>query len=313
VSVRYAFRPAARRAVPPLVLIATLLAVGAAAGAGPPRTVGGRSPRPPAAIQSPLATMTVTRTLNARALAECLMGPTLTVNEATLSAAAAAVGAFAGGMDVLGLPAGVVLSTGDVDSLAKPNLWEDFSTPNLTPGDASLDALLDPQSGGVTYDAAVLVIDFTAPSAGTLNLSFVFGSEEYNEFVDYEFNDIFAIFLDGTSPADNIALTAGACATTLGLPIAINSVNCGVDGTDTGAANCGCYRDNADASIEIEMDGLTQVFTASAPLSAGPHQLKIAIADVADEIYDAAAFIKCQSGEVPARTTTWGRLKTMYR
>jgi hypothetical protein len=266
----------------------------------------------PARVQ-PQVGMTIVKTFNAQALATCLLGPGLTVTGATLTAATAAVGAFTTGTDVLGFEAGVVLSTGDIDSLARINLFEDMSTDNFAPGDPSIDALLDPGMDVESFDAAVLVIDFTAAAPGMLNLSYVFGSEEYNEFVDDQFNDTFAIFLDGTAPENNIALTSGACASSPGLKIAINSINCGFDGTDAGAPNCPCFRDNTGATVETELDGLTQVFVASAPLTAGPHQLKFAIADAADAIYDAVAFIRCQNGQVPTRPTTWGQVKTMYR
>lgn len=278
------------------------------------RGPGGDERRPSATAASRLAGMTVFKTSNALALADCLLrGTGFTLTGATLTASPAASGGFTSGTAVLNLDAGVVLSTGDVDSLARVNQWEDMSTPNATAGDPALDGLLDPGSGIVSYDAAVLVIDFTAPAAGTLNLSFVFGSEEYNEFVDNIFNDIFAVFLDGTTPADNIALTGGACANTPGLAIAVNNINCGLDGTDTGAPNCGCFVDNTTGAIETELDGVTHVFTISAAISAGPHTLKLAIADTADEIYDSAVFIGCQSGEVPTRASTWGNLKVTYR
>jgi hypothetical protein len=302
-----------RRTASVAALLVSFLLAPATASSGPPRTTGSTERQPERTSAGSPVGMAIARTYNAQALAECLLGVGLTVTSATLTAAPAAVGAFTSGTSVLGLDAGVVLSTGDVDSLARGNLFADMSTDNAAPGDASLDAVLDPGGLTTTFDAAVLVIDFTAAAPGTLNLSYVFGSDEYNEFVDDQFNDLFAIFLDGTAPANNIALTAGACATTTGLKIAINSVNCGLTGTDLGAPNCACYRDNALATIETELDGLTEVLIASTPLTTGAHQLKIAIADAADSIYDAAVFIKCQSGEVPVLHPTWGRLKTLYR
>lgn len=301
-----------RHAVSIAAVVASLMLAHGSFSFGASRTTGNTVRRPEPIGGGPSVPITITRTFNAEALAACLLGPDLNVTGATLTAAPAAVGSFSTGTDVLGIEAGVVLSTGDVDALASTNQFEDTSTDNLTDGDPSLDALLDPPLV-VSYDAAVLVIDFTAAVAGNLNLSYVFGSEEYNEFVDDEFNDTFAIFLDGTTPANNIALTQGPCATSPGLKIAINSVNCGILGTDTGAPNCPCFRDNTGATVETEMDGLTQVFVASAPLSVGPHQLKFVIGDAADSIYDAAVFIRCQTGQVPARSSTWGRVKTMYR
>lgn len=295
------------------VLLVSLILAPATASAAARRTTGSTMRHPAPTGTAPQVGLTIVKTFNAQALAECLLGPGLTVTGATLTAAVPAVGAFTTGTDVLGLEAGVVLSTGDIDSLPSTNLFEDTSTDNLAPGDPSLDALLDPGNGIVSYDAATLVIDFTAGAPVTLDFSYVFGSEEYNEFVDDLFNDVFAIFLDGTAPANNIALTSGACASSPGLKIAINSVNCGTDGTDTSAPNCACFRDNTGAALETSLDGLTQVFVASAPLTAGAHQLKFVIGDAADSIYDAAVFIKCQTGQVPTRSSTWGRVKTMYR
>ncbi len=303
---RARFRPTA-------LIVAAALTLTAATAAGAVRTSGSKERRPASTTMPPGVGMTIFRTSNAQALANCLLGSGFTVTGTTLTAAAAAAGGFTAGSGVVGLDAGVVLSTGDVDSLARVNQFNDMSTINGTPGDPALDALLDPASGIVSYDAAVLVIDFTAATPGTLNLSFAFGSEEYNEFVNDVFNDIFAIFLDGDAAANNIALTGGACATSPGLAVAINSVNCGIDGTNTSAPNCPCYRDNAGATIETELDGLTKIFTASAPVSAGPHRIKIAIADAADEVWDAAVFIKCQSGEVPTLPSTWGNVKVRYR
>lgn len=302
-----------RRTVSLAALLVSLTLAPGTASFGASRTTGNMVRRPAPIRPAPQVGMTITQTFNAQALAACLMGSGPIVTGATLTAAEPAVGAFTTGTDVLGIEAGVVLSTGDINSLDGTNMFEDTSTDNLAPGDPSLDALLNPGMGIVSYDAAVLVIDFTAAAPGTLNLSYVFGSEEYNEFVDDLFNDTFAIFLDGTAPANNIALTSGACASSPGLKIAINSVNCGIDGTDTGAPNCPCFVDNTGATIETELDGLTRVFTASAPLTAGPHQLKFVIGDAADSIYDAAVFLKCQSGQVPTLSSTWGRLKTMYR
>lgn len=295
------------------LFVAAALTFTAATAAGALRASGGKQRRPAPTNSPQGGGMTIFKTSNAQALADCLLGSGFTVTGTTLTASAVATGGFTSGSGVVGLDAGVVLSTGDVDSLARVNQFDDMSTINGTPGDPSLDALLDPGTGIVSYDAAVLVIDFSAATSGTLNLSFVFGSEEYNEYVDDIFNDIFAIFLDGDAAGNNIALTGGVCATSPGLAVAINSVNCGIDGTDTLAPNCPCYRDNSGATIETELDGLTQVFTVSAPVSAGPHRIKIAIADAADEVWDAAVFIKCQSGEVPTLPSTWGKVKVRYR
>ena len=297
-----------RSAVPLLVLT---LATGPV-WAGGPRT-GNQVPlRPPSATAGGTA-LTIVRTLNAVALAECLLGPDFTVTGATITGAPAAIGAFYNGTDVLDLPAGVVLGTGDIDVIAGPNQGADTSTDNQTPGYPPLGAILDVENPTETHDAVVLTIDFTTATPTTLTFTSVFGSEEYNEFVYNAYNDVFAILLDGTVPIQNMGLTRGPCVTTENLPIAVNNVNCGPDGTNSAATNCACFRDNTAFAFETEMDGLTRVLVNSAPLTAGAHVVRLAIADAIDSEYDSAAFIRCPSGGVPARTATWGRVKTIYR
>lgn len=299
-----------RSAVPLLVLA---LAAGPVWGAGP-RGPGNQIPlRPPIGTAGGTG-LTIVRTLNAVALAECLLGPDFTVTGATITGAAAAIGAFYNGTDVLDLPAGVVLGTGDIDVIARPNQGADTSTDHQTPGYPPLGAILNPEGTPTdTYDAVVLTIDFTTATPTTLTFSSVFGSEEYNEFVDDAYNDVFAILLDGTVPIQNMGLTRGPCVTTQNLVIAVNNINCGPDGTNTTATNCACFRDNTAFAFETELDGLTRVLVNSAPLTAGAHTVRLAIADAVDSEYDSAAFIRCPSGEVPARTSTWGRVKTIYR
>ena len=130
------------------------------------------------------------------------------------------------------------------------------------------------------------------------------------------FNDVFAIFLDGNRAANNIALTSGACATTVGLPIAVNNVNCGYPLLPDPPVNCGCFVNNTNGALDTEADGLTRNFLATANVGPGMHHMKIAIADTSDEIYDANVFLRCGSlacGLVPARAATWGEIKAQYR
>ena len=63
-------------------------------------------------------------------------------------------------------------------------------------GDSDLDNLLGP--GFSTEDAAVLEFDFECPVLQDTVISFqyVFTSDEYNEFVNDIFNDVFGFFLN---------------------------------------------------------------------------------------------------------------------
>ena len=82
-----------------------------------------------------------------------------------------------------------------------------------TSGDADLNLLT---SGVDAYDATVLQFDVTAKFNGQLSFTYVFGSEEYNQYVASPFNDVFAFYIDGTNVA-----TIGAD------PVSIHDVNLG--------------------------------------------------------------------------------------
>ncbi|MBK8491459.1 MAG: choice-of-anchor L domain-containing protein [Saprospirales bacterium] len=87
----------------------------------------------------------------------------------------------------LGVDAGIVICSGDVNLIGQP-VAEFANQNNQTPGDADLQAL----AGFQSYDAAVLEFDITVSDEGDLEFQYVFGSEEYPEFVGSSFNDVFA-------------------------------------------------------------------------------------------------------------------------
>jgi hypothetical protein len=172
-----------------------------------------------------------------------------------------------------------------------PNIADDLSFNNGYPGDADLDGLIP---GYQTFDATILEFDFTCLQPTVISFQYVFASEEYNEYVASEFNDVFGFFLNGT----NIALVPADCSSP-GIPVAINNVNCENPYNPPNGPNCGCYRNNdlsdGGGSVNTEMDGLTQVFYASAQIVPGTNHIKLAIADAGDWVLDSNVMISCQS------------------
>lgn len=250
---------------------------------------------------------------------QCLLGQGVLVSNVVTQGPPAAFGRFAGGGTIIGFNTGVVISTGDVVSIPGPNELDDTSTDHSLPGDTDLDALIP---GFATFDAAVLEFDFECTQSDVFSMDFVFASEEYNEYVDSDYNDVFAFFLDGNAVGNNVARVPGFCQTP-GLPVAINNVNCGnpLAGPYPGPGqNCGCYRNNdidEGGTIDTEMDGLTAPFGFSANVGPGTHHMKIAIADAGDGILDSAVFLRCESlacsESSPSRKSTWGETKVRYR
>ncbi len=219
--------------------------------------------------------ITVTTTGDASTLASEILGSGIVLSGApTYTGAAIASGTFTGGFaSGIGIDSGIILTSGDASLAPGPNSGGGTTGNNGLSGDIDLTALV----GAPTHDATVLEFDFMH-AGGNLFFNYVFASEEYNEYVGSEFNDVFAFYLDGV----NIALIPGTST-----PVAINNVNNG--------SYPSLYNDNSPGPFDIEYDGFTDVFTAEAlGVGAGVHTIKLAIADTSDHILDSAVFI--QSG-----------------
>ena len=207
--------------------------------------------------------------VSATQLAAMLTGPGVTITNARFTGDNFAAGTFSGALVDLGIDTGVVLSTGHVEDVQGTNSSEAWSTDFDLPGDADLDLLVAPEQ---THDAAILEFDVT-PATDTLGMRFVFASEEYNEFVGSEFNDVVAIFVNGVN-----------CANVGGHPVSVNTVNA--------SSNGALFIDNHDAKHKLEMDGYTLPLDCVAAVTPGvPNHVKIAVADTSDGIYDTAVFI----------------------
>ena len=222
--------------------------------------------------------LTVSTTNDANLLANEILGSGITISNATYTGTATQSATYADG-SVIGMETGILLTSGDANLAVGPNVSDGAGVALGTAGDASLDGLIP----GTTNDAAVLEFDFVS-AGGDLFFDFVFASEEYNEWVDSSFNDVFGFFVDGV----NIALAPN------GDVASINTINC----TGVNTANCASFNDNDPSNglptpYDIEYDGFTDVLTASIlGLTAGTHHIKIAIADAGDSILDSGVFIK---------------------
>jgi hypothetical protein len=89
----------------------------------------------------------------------------------------------------LGLDQGLVMSTGEVEPIARPNCADGLVNLNCNPlkpgADLNYDFVkfdADRNIIGNPLDSLILDIVFAAPQSGSLNLKYVFGSEEFPEF-----------------------------------------------------------------------------------------------------------------------------------
>ena len=214
--------------------------------------------------------------------------PTLTGTSQSCTPTGTFTDGFSSG---LGIDAGIVITSGEVTLIDNLNDSDAATCVAGNPGDAMLTAIV----GAPTFDAAILAFDFEfgdGSVGGDLFFEFVFGSEEYNEFVNSQFNDVFALFVDGT----NVALIP-ATATA----VAINTVNCDNPfNFPLGGSFCNFFNNNdlndGGPIFDFEYDGFTDRFVAeSLNLSPGLHTMAFKIADTSDSILDSGVFIRGES------------------
>jgi uncharacterized repeat protein (TIGR01451 family) len=228
-----------------------------------------------------LSTIDLNAGLTPTDLVLSLLGGGVTVSNVTFTGDNSAGGEFTGGLsEGLDVESGVILSSGNVADATGPNEAEGTTTSFDLSGDPDLDGLIP---GFETFDATLLEFDFVG-AGGMLSFQYVFGSEEYNEFVDQSFNDVFGFFVDG----ENIALIPGT-----NTPVSINNVN--------NLRNTEFYHDNSPTDLGIptpfgtQADGFTLVLTAQANISPGMHHIKLAIADAGDHFLDSWVFLAGES------------------
>lgn len=217
-------------------------------------------------------------------LVSSLIGSGVEVTNAEYTGDSRAAGIFNDPSLGIGIDSGIILSTGDVTNIYGPNNSDSTGTAFATDGDTDLNGLVSPSA---TRDAAVLEFDFT-PTESFISFQYVFASEEYNEYVNSSFNDVFGFFItDSAGNKQNIAVIPGT-----NTPIAINNVNL--------VSNSGYYRNNdpsdygfGNTPFNIGFDGLTTPLTAVASVTPGQtYHFKLAIADNSDSVLDSAVFIK---------------------
>ncbi len=120
---------------------------------------------------------------------DVFLGSGVSVSNITYTGASKAIGYFNGTNSNIGLDSGIVLTSGDIVNAVGPNNSTGKSTSNSLNGDADLTALCSK----TTYDACILEFDFI-PTSSKITFRYVFGSEEYMEYVNSSYNDVFVFF-----------------------------------------------------------------------------------------------------------------------
>ena len=213
--------------------------------------------------------------------------------------------------NLLGVKSGIIMSTGNADSVGTPNTSNRYTSQAIKPDDKALvrqikrgDKDLNKLCKGQTHDISVIEFDFV-PIKNKIEFNFVFASDEYPEFAGSVYNDVFGFFLSGPDIIDKINLAVLPDGKT---PVTINNVNQN--------KNPQYFRQNRypmnfihllfmgkqkrrsirEVEKQIQFDGMTTVLKAEHDvIPFKKYHIKLAIADVADEDYDSAVFLEAGS------------------
>lgn len=239
--------------------------------------------------QSTAQIATTTTLTPTQLVTNVLLGPGVIASNIVYTGAPDAIGFFNGGLTgttPLQIDSGVVMTTGTVLNTGMgpqgPNNSTGAGTDNLQPGDAYLTSI----AGANTFNAAILEFDFI-PMADSVKFRYVFGTDEYMEYVSGGFADVFAFVLSGISvplAPTNIALIPSTSNPVTALTVNANN-------------NPQFYVDNENPpGTCVQYDGFTVVLTAQYPVQCGEtYHIRLAIADALDGIVDAGVFLEAGS------------------
>ncbi|MBA3663441.1 MAG: choice-of-anchor L domain-containing protein [Bacteroidetes bacterium] len=215
-----------------------------------------------------------------------------------------AFGYFEDGKSRLGMKKGLLITTGGITGLCGKNTKPDMSNythrtadPNYrtvggvpTVSSPDLEKFLG--NNQKTFDAVVIEMDIV-PTADSLSFNYVFGSEEYDEFVGTAYNDVFAFFISGKGVEGQVNL---AVVPNTSDPVSVNSINNGGKGLNVRPNHPTYYVSNIDGNLGIEYDGVTKLMEIKKAVTPyETYHLKLAIADVGDNAYDSGVLIEGHS------------------
>ncbi len=228
-------------------------------------------------------------------------------------------GSFDNGQGVFPFHNGVVLTTGNVNSIPGPNNnrqsagWSVSTlSDNGWTGDSDIAKLLG-IAPTETHNATVLEFDFV-PITNQLSFDYVMASEEYTQDFPCQFSDGFAFILSGPGiptsnlydvdsdpstpdlPIDvggmNIALIPGT-----NIPVSITNIHKNIaTGLACNAKNEAYYDNVFSNNNATNFNGQTVKLTANATVQKGAtYHIKLVIAEHTDGEYDSAVFLAANS------------------
>jgi gliding motility-associated-like protein len=228
------------------------------------------------------AQLVITPGGGAGAVSTAVGGPGLTISNVVVNCANVSYGSFSGGAaSGLGITNGLVLTTGTATQIVGANTNNDFSGGCV--GTSTNDPQLTALSSSANNDVCIIEFD-VVPQCATMTISFVFGSDEYTDYVNSTFNDAFGFFVTGPNPSGgsynnfNLATIPG------GTSVSIDNVS--------HLTNSTYFVNNNAGGANNSFDGFTTVLNPTINVTpCQTYHFKLAIADATDCAMDSGVMI----------------------
>jgi gliding motility-associated-like protein len=201
------------------------------------------------------------------------------------------IGYFTDNIGNSGFDEGFVMTSGKAEQAEGPDNSPSSSFISGSGTDPDLQALIP---GYSVNDACVLEFDFI-PESNQVQFEYIFGSEEFPEWANSSYNDVFGFFLSGpgiNGPYSNNAINIAKLPN--GQPVTIDNLYNNqqyYEGATSGSGGTGDAYNNT-----IEYDGASIPLVAEADVQmCETYHIKLAIGDAGDSSYDSGVFFKASS------------------
>jgi gliding motility-associated-like protein len=232
------------------------------------------------------AQFTVTPGITAAQIAAAIAGEGLTVSNVTVNCSAQSYGSFSNGAAAgLGMGNGLVMTTGNAQTLGGgPNgndNWSFNSPTDFFPNDPQLTATMNTNQ---VIDGCFVEFD-VVPMCGNIAITFVFGSDEYNNWVNANFNDGFGFFVSGPNPA-------GGNYTSYNVARLPNNTVVSIDNVNLNTNNGFFINNTPGVNAPNNFDGFTTVLSPGFDVTpCATYHFKLAIADATDNAMDSGVLV----------------------
>jgi len=243
-------------------------------------------------VQFAKGQLIVSNALTPQQLAQLISGQGVKILNPVVHCGVNGYGKYNATSSNLNISEGLLLTSGTIYNAVGPNNVGNKTTFFGAQNTPSTYTLLNNYTGKTTWEYCEFEFDII-PQGDTIKFDFVFASEEYEEWVGSQYNDVFGFFISGPGITGdpgvgiyhNIALLPSSTTA-----VTINNVNQNINTT---------YYHNNNNGASVQYDGFTRGLKAISKVTpCNTYHLKLVVADVSDKLWDSGVFIEKISSNI---------------